>query len=348
MTESTTPVDLRAAARAFLAGAGPLAIHEPARDRILAIAQAPEPVYALSDESERILAFGRDSGGGHGRLNVQAGVAVIPLKGILTPNPSFLSILFGGSSGGILGFRSDLREALGSNDVKAIVLDVNSPGGVVALNEETADELYAARDSGKRIIAVSNTMMASAAYMIASQAHEVVASPSAFVGSIGTYVIHTDVSAALADEGIKPTFIYAGRYKVEGNSAEPLGDVAQAALQAEVDEFYGVFVEQVARARGTTTEAVRAGYGEGRVLTSRRAVAADLADRVATLEQVINEAAAGDAGAGAGARSSGAPRKIRADNPGPNAPVAEEVLARIKAVRELTPPTVKPPGGNTA
>lgn len=351
MTQTTTPVDLRVAARAFLAAAGPLAIHKAALDAIVEIALAGAPITSLEDETERLLAFGRSDGEGHGRLNVQAGVAVIPLKGVLTPNPSFLSILFGGSSGGLLGFRSDLREAIGHSDVEAIVLDVNSPGGSVSLIEETTDEFAAAiADSGKEVVAVANTMMGSAAYQIASQAGELVASPSSFVGSIGTYVMHQDWSAANEQMGVRPTYISAGRFKVEGNMHEPLGDAARAAIQSEVDDFYSVFVAQVARGRGATSEEVRAGYGEGRVLTAHRAVEAGLADRVATLDQVIAELAGRGRGAGGRGRASGAGRNMtaNADSPGPNAtPVAEEVQARIAAVRGLTPP-VSTPGGNTA
>src|SRR5262245_31629619 len=60
---------------------------------------------------------------------VTGGVAVLPLTGVITPRPSFLSLLFGGG-GGLEGFRSQFREALASEDVAAILIDIDSPGGL--------------------------------------------------------------------------------------------------------------------------------------------------------------------------------------------------------------------------
>jgi hypothetical protein len=96
----------------------------------------------------------RHGGGGY--------VAVIPLTGLITARGSFLSMLFGGG-GGLLDFRDSFREALNSPEVSAIVLDVDSPGGYVDLVPETAEEIYEARGE-KPIVAVANTMAASAAY----------------------------------------------------------------------------------------------------------------------------------------------------------------------------------------
>lgn len=350
MTDTATPVDLRAAARAFLVDAGPLALLKSAADRIVEIAAAPTPILASQAELGDVLALD-DGDGGFGRASVQAGVAVIPLKGVLTPRPSFLSILFGGSSGGLLGFRSDLREALGHSDVDTIVVDVNSPGGSVSLISETAAELRAARDaSDKQIVVVANQMMASAAYEIGAQAHEIAITPSGFAGSIGVYVVHVDRSGLNEALGVNPTYISAGRYKVEGHNDAPLDDEARAESQRVVDEFYAAFVEDVALGRRVTTEAVRAGYGEGRVLPAQRALDAGLVDRIATLETIVSERATAGARRAPGARASGAGRNMHANgiNPGPNAELAEEVQARIAAIRELTPPTVKPPGGTTA
>lgn len=337
---ATPPVvDLRAAARALLAGEGPLAITSAGRDCLVEVARASSPVLA-SDVDLSPLAFGEDDSDGFGRLNVTAGVATIPLKGVLTPRPSFLSILFGGSSGGLLGFRSDLRQALGHKDVKSIVIDVNSPGGSVSLITEVAAELREASGE-KDIIAVANTMCASAAYEIAAQAQEIIVSPSGFVGSIGVYQVHYDWSAFNTDFGVDPTYITAGRYKAEGNQDTPLDAEALAALQATVDDFYDLFVADVAAGRGVTEDEVRNGYGEGRVLTAQRAVDAGLADRVGTLEQVLDELVNG--APGAGARATARQPRLTALTPHP------DVVARVAALQALIPPVrtvpTNPPGG---
>lgn len=344
MTDTdTTRVDLRAAARALLVGEETLVIDPRAGDRIIAIANAAEPVYAMDDDELEL--------GGPNDANVTGGVKLIRLQGVLTPRGSWLSQLFGGGVGGLQGFRRDLREAIGSNDVESIVIDVHSPGGLIGLVPETAAELLAARDAGKRITAVCNTMMASAAYWIAAQADEVVITTSGFAGSIGVYMVHLDRSALNEAIGIKPTYVSAGRYKVEGHSDAPLDDVARDALQREVLDLYTMFVNDVAAGRGVEADAVRDGYGEGRVLNAKRAVEEGLADRVATIEDVVRELARTGRQGGRASRASGAQRRIRAqhDNPEPNAStLAEEVRARIEQVASLKPPTVKPPGGTTA
>jgi capsid assembly protease len=213
-------------------------------------------------------------------------VAVLPLTGVLTPRGSFLSFLFGGSAGGLMDFRAAFREAVQSPDVGAIVLDVDSPGGLVDLVPETAAEVRDARGE-KPIVAVANTLTASGAFWIAAQADELVVTPSGDVGSVGVYVVHEDWSAANEKIGITVTYVHAGRYKVEGNPDYPLDDDAQAAWQQEVDDLHAMFVDDVAEGRGVTAETVRDGYGEGRTLNAQRALAAGMVDRVDTLEAVI-------------------------------------------------------------
>jgi capsid assembly protease len=218
-------------------------------------------------------------------VKANGGIATVPLKGVLMPAASgLMALLFGG--GGLDQFRGQLREASRDPETDAIVIDVDSPGGLVDQIPETAAEIRAARVH-KPVLAVANTQAASAAYWLASQADEVVVTPSGEVGSIGVYQLHRDVSGLHAKAGITPTLVSAGKYKVEGNPYEPLTDEARAALQREVDDFYSMFTAEVAKGRGATQADVQAGYGEGRSLNARRAVATGLADRVDTLENTI-------------------------------------------------------------
>jgi hypothetical protein len=116
-----------------------------------------------------------------------------------------------------------------------------------------------------------------------------VVSPSSLTGSIGVYASHEDESQALDKIGVKVTLISAGKYKVEGNSFEPLGDDARSAMQAMVDEYYGMFTKAVARGRGVKVSDVTGGFGEGRVVTAQQALKLGMADRVATLDQVLSK-----------------------------------------------------------
>lgn len=213
------------------------------------------------------------------------GVAIVALHGVLMPSGGgLMSLLFGGA--GLSSFQSDLRAAVADDSVSAIVIDVDSPGGLVDHIPETAAQIRAAR-AAKPVVAVANTQADSAAYWLASQADEISVTPSGEVGSIGVYRLHRDTSEAHAMRGIAPTLISAGKYKVEGNPYEPLADDARAAMQDEVDDYYGMFVGDVARGRDVSSSDVTGGYGEGRALHARQAVKAGLADRVETLGDAV-------------------------------------------------------------
>lgn len=211
------------------------------------------------------------------------GVSIIPIRGIITPRSSLLQQLFGGTS--LQSFTSMFRMAEADDQVGTIVLDVDSPGGMTSGITEAAQMIWGAR---KQTVAVANSLMASAAYWLGSACDEVCVAPSAFVGSIGVYLLHEDISGFLAKVGVKTTLVSAGKYKAEGNEYEPLSSAAAGAMQSMVDDVYDQFVGDVAKGRGTSSAAVRDGYGQGRVLPASRALGERLADRKMTLDQVVN------------------------------------------------------------
>ena len=215
------------------------------------------------------------------------GVAVVPLRGVITPHAGSLEEMSGATS--VEGFMQNLRAAVNDPNVARIILDVDSNGGQVALVPEAAAEIRQLRRQ-KPITAVANTYANSAAYYLASQATEMVVSPSGKVGSIGVLVEHVDMSEALAAEGVKPTLVYAGEFKVEGNPYGPLTDDARAEMQASVDAYYRMFVADVAKGRGVTEATVRNDFGKGRVLRAPDALAAGMVDRVASLNDEIQRA----------------------------------------------------------
>jgi capsid assembly protease len=273
-------------------------------------------------------------------------VAVIPLTGVLTPRASLLSFLFGGG-GGLVDFRDMFREAVNSPDVGAIVLDVDSPGGLIDLVPETAAEVRAARGA-KPIVAVVNTMAASGAYWIACQADELVVTPSGVAGSIGVYMVHEDWSGWNEQQGIVPTYISAGKYKVEGNPDQPLSEEAAADWQREADDLYGLFVADVAAGRGVSEDQVRSGYGQGRtVRPAARVLEAGLADRVDTLENVIGELLAAGSSAQPGAQAARAEAGDRPPDPPSEDPDGEDDEGEVPPETQTDPP---PPetGGETA
>jgi signal peptide peptidase SppA len=211
-------------------------------------------------------------------------VAVLPLFGTIFPRANMMTDISGATSAERFGAQFD--ELIMDPDVGAIVLDVDSPGGMAAGVEELSQKIYGARGQ-KPIVAVANYEMDSAAYWIGSSADEVVITPSGELGSIGVWAAHDDISGALSQEGIKRTLISEGKYKVEGNPWEPLTEEARSAIQASVREVYDVFIRDVARNRGVKPAAVRNGFGEGRVVGARQAVELGMADQIGTLEETI-------------------------------------------------------------
>jgi signal peptide peptidase SppA len=209
-------------------------------------------------------------------------VAVISIYGTILPRP--VSDLSGGGGCALTSFMEKFKAAEADPSVGQILLDVDSPGGSASLVPEAAAMI---RDCSKPVTAIANTTCASAAYWLASQADEFVASPSAMVGSIGVYSRHVDYSGALAQDGIKVTYISAGDNKVEGNPTEPLSDSAAAYLQAMVDECYDNFVSSVALGRSVDPQEVLNSYGQGRMFSAVAAAGLGMVDRVATFDQVV-------------------------------------------------------------
>lgn len=215
-----------------------------------------------------------------------ASVAVIPIYGTILPRASMFSNISGGGGTGVDAVSAAFAQAVADDSIGAILLDVDSPGGSCYMIPEFASEIRDARGS-KPIIAIANTCAASAAFWIASQADEVVVSPSGIVGSIGVYAAHEDISAQLEQDGIAMTLIKAGKFKAEGNPFEPLSDDAREWMQGFVDATYAKFVADVASGRGVSAETVRNGYGQGRVVTADDALAEGMVDEIATFEETV-------------------------------------------------------------
>jgi signal peptide peptidase SppA len=220
-----------------------------------------------------------------GKSQAQA-IAVIPVYGIISQKVDSMDDISVEQSAGTERIARDLKAALADPDVSAILLDVNSPGGTVYGVAELAREIYAARKQ-KRIAAIANSLAASAAYWIATAAGEFYITPSGEAGSIGVFIEHLDISKWLENEGLKPTLIKAGDYKVEANAYEALGEDAAKFLQQRVNDYYGMFVKAVARNRNTTEAKVRNDFGRGRVFGADQAVAVGMADKVLHFDAVL-------------------------------------------------------------
>lgn len=208
-------------------------------------------------------------------------VAIVPVRGVLIQRSmgELLDWWFG-----VVGYdtiRAHLEDALADESVREIVLDIDSPGGMVSGLQALADFIAAARNV-KPITAVVDEQAMSAAYWLASSCTRIVAPETAQVGSIGVISTHTDWSAWNERVGLKITHIFAGARKADFSPDLQLAPEAIADQQAKVDALYGMFVGAVSARRGIGEDAVRG--TEARVYLAREALAIGLIDEIATAE----------------------------------------------------------------
>jgi signal peptide peptidase SppA len=213
---------------------------------------------------------------------VRDGVAILPVSGPVMRYANLFSKVSGATSIDVLA--TDFNQALENPDVKAIILNIDSPGGTVAGVNELAEMIYAARGK-KPIVSYVSGMGASAAYWLASAADEIVLDATASVGSIGVVSIQSDDTERKAKAGVKEIQIVSSlspRKRPDLSTEEGRADV-----QAMVDSIAKVFFQTVARNRSVTTDAVLSDFGQGGLMVGSDAVDAGMADRIGSLEQVI-------------------------------------------------------------
>lgn len=215
----------------------------------------------------------------------EGAVAVIPVYGVLAQRMNLMSEFSGGTSYQLL--EGSLNAALASDEIKAVVLDIDSPGGGVPGAMELGTAIRAVRGGQKPIVAQVNSLAASAAYWIASQADEIVVTPSGRAGSIGVYTYHDDLSGMFEKQGVNRTYISAGEHKVDGNETAPIKGDALNFVQKLVDESYANFVDAVAEGRGVTRATVLDRFGQGRVFGAAELVERGMADRIGTFSETL-------------------------------------------------------------
>lgn len=207
--------------------------------------------------------------------DVHDGVAVIPVEGTLVNKLGTLRPYSGMT--GYDGLRVCFLNALADAEVKAVVFDMNSPGGEVSGCFDLVD-LIAAAAGTKPVWAILDDMACSACYALASACDRIVLPRTGYAGSIGVCCMHVDYSTYLQNEGVAVTLIHAGAHKVDGNPYETLPASVRKDMQAEIDKVYRIFVDTVAANRAMDAEKVRA--TEARVFMGQDAVSAGLADAV--------------------------------------------------------------------
>lgn len=237
-------------------------------------------------EAELAARFGepeaKDEGGK--RQIIEGGIEVIDVFGTIMPRSNLMMSYSGGTSS--MQLARAIREAGADDDVKSVILRIDSPGGAASYTPEVAAAIREV-SSKKRIIASATNQVCSGAYWIGAACDELYASESTTVGSIGVYSIYSNYKAAYEQKGIKFSVLRAGDLKAAGNPYEELTAERQAALQKTVDDIYVNFVDSVAAFRKTDAADVKANFGQGSTFLAPEAKARGMVDGVLTFEQVV-------------------------------------------------------------
>jgi protease-4 len=174
--------------------------------------------------------------------------------------------------------------------VRAVVLRIDSPGGVVAPTQEIVTAVRRLREAKKPVVASLGSVAASGGYYVAVSADRIFASPGTLTGSIGVVMQLANVEGLLKKVGVEYVVVKAGAYKDVGNIARAMTPEERRILQSLLDDVYDQFISAVAEGRGLEPQAVRA-FAEGRIYSGRQAHGLKMVDDLGGLEDAIEAAA---------------------------------------------------------
>ena len=188
-------------------------------------------------------------------------------------------------------FAKEIRKARKDENIKAIVLRVNSPGGSILASDVIWREMSEAKKV-KPVIVSMGEVAASGGYYIAAPADTIVAQPNTITGSIGIFGILFNVQELVNDKlGVTTDVVSTGELSDFGNMARPLTEVERTIIQSSVEDGYETFISRVAEGRGMHPDSVRK-IASGRVWTGSQAKARGLVDVLGGLDTAIGIAAA--------------------------------------------------------
>ena len=202
-------------------------------------------------------------------------VAVMAVHGAISRHDSFLNWIRGGTA--LEDLALDFKTALDNPEIKAVILDVDSPGGEAAGINEFAEMVRAAK---KPVIAYVGNQAASAALWIASAAQEIVVNETAELGSLGVVFGYRPSESKI----VEIVSTASPKKRLDPGSKE-----GKAEIQGRADDLAGIFIAQVAKYRKVTEEKVKSDFGQGGMMIAAKAIKVGMADRYGSLENLITE-----------------------------------------------------------
>ncbi|EJG5923461.1 S49 family peptidase [Salmonella enterica] len=263
----------------FCALAGQLGISrltDAASGITLGAEQIAEPLALFGDDEDMGTRPSRS-------YQVTNGIAILPVSGTLVSKTRSLQPYSGMT--GYNGIIARLQQAMSDPGVDGILLDMDTPGGMVSGAFDCADIIARMRDI-KPIWALANDMNCSAGQLIASAASRQLVTQTARTGSIGVMMAHSNYGAALKTNGVEVTLIYSGDHKVDGNPYEKLPKDVRADFQTRIDATRQMFAEKVSAYTGMSVQAVL--DTEAAVFSGQESVDVGLAGELVNNTDVLN------------------------------------------------------------
>jgi len=222
-----------------------------------------------------IRSVGKSTGAGAGSGSDKVGV--IQINGTLTETGSASMLSATGSDAEKV--MEDIRKAAERDDIKALVLRINSPGGTSVAAQEVGIELDRFRKTGKPVITSMGDVCASGGYWVACSTDRIVANSSTLTGSIGVIMEFSNLEGLYGKIGVREEVIKSGAYKDIGSSSRPLTREERVMLQNLVNDSYSQFLDQVAKGRkGKMTRDEIVKIADGRIISGRQGKQLGLVD----------------------------------------------------------------------
>jgi protease-4 len=211
--------------------------------------------------------------GGTGSMAWGEGVGLVEVKGVIIDSQETVK---------------QLNEMRKNDNVRAVVLRIDSPGGVVGPSQEIYAEVKKL-GAKKKVVVSMGSLAASGGYYIAAPAAVIMANPGTITGSIGVLMKFSNIEGLMGKIGMKAFTLKTGKYKDAGSPVRPMTDQDKAMLQDVIDNAHSQFVKAVAEGRRLPVDEIRK-IADGRIFTGEQALTLKLVDRIGTLQDAIEEA----------------------------------------------------------
>lgn len=184
---------------------------------------------------------------------------------------------------------SDLKKFREDDEIKAIVIRVDSPGGGVGPSQEIFRAIQKAKEK-KKVITSMGALAASGGYYAAAATDGIMANPGTITGSIGVIMGYTDLQGIFKKIGLSSVVIKSGAFKDTGSPLRTMKETERKFLQDFVEKIHTQFVSDVAEGRSLDIEAVEK-LADGRIYTGEESIALGLVDKLGNLEDAVDWAA---------------------------------------------------------